>query len=223
MENYGDGSSLELGKSFDRSYSLKTRFLDGAYDITIFFDKKSPLVLFKVNPNFYYSSSMLDHSIKISMYKTLEGSKFCETFLELNTYRNNNLDIKSQFQKIKYNHIEDINVILNETINLRKLILGNKSIFDSLKLFGLTLSLYQNEFFFLIAERQKVSKSLNKKIVRSCGLQISTITSLGVLDEYSGIPLINHPNINLQNYKKQEDINFTDLENKAKEGMKNGS
>ena len=213
-------TSLELGKSFDRSYSLKTRFLDGAYDISIFFDKKSPLVLFKVEPNFYYNSSLLDHSIKISMYKNLEGSKFCETFLELNTYRNKNLDIKSQFQKIKDTHVENINVVLNETINLKKITLINKSIFDSLKLFGLVITIYSNEFFFLIAERQKISRSLNKKIVRSCGLQISTISALQVLDEFSGFPLIYK---NKYIPEKNEDINFTDLENKAKEELKIGS
>lgn len=236
-ENINSDNSLELGKSFDRSYNLKIRFLDGSYNISIFFDKKSPLVLFKAVPDFFKYSRCLNQTTNISMYKSLEGSKFCETFLELNTYRNNNLDIKGQYHKIKYKYLDSVNLIINETINLKKLILKERSIFDSLKIFGMTITTYSNEFFFLIAERQKVSRNLNKKIVRSSGLQIATPAALEVLDEFSNSfnsdyfkkDLYKVGN-NFQSINKNlhfsknssKEINFTELDKKSKEEFNSG-
>jgi len=226
MERSGD-NSLELGNSFDRSYNLRIRFLDGSYNISIFFDRKSPLVLFKVIPDFFKHSKCLDRTTNISMYKTLEGSKFCDTFLELNNYKNINLDIKGQYHKIKPQYLDTVNLVINETISLKKIILRDRSIFDSLKLFGVTITIYANEFFFLIAERQKVSKSLNKKIVRSSGLQIATTTALEVLNEFS-IPTTNYFDKGVEEVKNSfsnsglKDINFTELDKQEEEEFKSG-
>ncbi len=45
--------SLTLGKSFNRNYRLRIPFLDGHYDVGIFFNKKSSLLLFSYEPLFY--------------------------------------------------------------------------------------------------------------------------------------------------------------------------
>ena len=83
--------SLKLGKSFNRSYNIRIPILDGHYNIGIYFDKKSTFLLFRVDPDF--SDSSFKHNIKINMYKNLESSKFCETFIKLHNYRKNTLDI----------------------------------------------------------------------------------------------------------------------------------
>jgi len=174
--------SLKLGKSFNRSYSMRIPILDGYYNISLFFDKKSTFLLFRVDPDFSHGS--FQRNIKINMFKNLEQSKFCETFVDLHNYRKNTLDISNQYEKIKDEYTHDISMVLNESIVLAKVELYDKDIFDTLNVYGFTLNSYVDEFLFIITERHNVLKRLGKKIVRTSGLQISTTPALDLLDEY---------------------------------------
>jgi hypothetical protein len=174
--------SLKLGKSFNRSYNLRLPILDGYYNIGLYFDKKSTFLLFRVDPDFSHSS--FKRNIKINMFKNLEQSKFCETFIGLHNYRKNTLDISNQFDKIRDDYTHDISLVLNESIVLSKVELYDKDVFDTLNIYGFTINSYIEEFIFIIAERHNVLKRLGKKIVRTSGLQISTTPALDMLDEY---------------------------------------
>ena len=76
---------LQLGKNFDRNYTIRVPFLDGHYNIGAFYNKRSSFLLFRVDPDFI-NKKVIDHSVKISMFKNLESSTFCETFLKLHSY-----------------------------------------------------------------------------------------------------------------------------------------
>ena len=174
--------ALKLGKSFNRNYSIQIPILDGYYNIGIYFDKKSTFLLFKVEPDFVTGS--FQHNIKINMYKNLEASKFCETFINLHNYRKTTLDILNQFKKIDDTYTHDISFILNETITLSKICLENKDVYDTLNIYALTMNSFRNEFVFIITERQNILKRLGKKIVRTSGLQIATTPALDMLEDY---------------------------------------
>jgi len=174
--------SLKLGKSFDRSYDMRIPILDGHYNISMYFSKKSTFLLFKVDPDF--TTSEFKHNVKINMYKNLESSKFCETFIKLHNYRKDTLDILNQFDKIKDEYTSDVSFILNETITLSKVHLHDKDIYDTLNIYGFTMTSYNNEFAFIITERHNILKRLAKKIVRTSGIQISTTPALNLLDEF---------------------------------------
>jgi len=174
--------SLKLGKSFDRSYNIRIPILDGHYNIGMFFSKKSTFLLFKVDPDF--TTSEFKHNVKINMYKNLESSKFCETFIKLHNYRKDTLDISNQFDKIKDEYTSDISFILNETLTLSKIHLYDKDIYDTLNIYGFTMTSYNNEFAFIITERHNVLKRLGKKIVRTSGIQIATTPALNLLNEF---------------------------------------
>lgn len=174
--------SLKLGKSFNRSYNLRIPILDGFYNVGVYFDKKSTFLLFRLDPDF--SDSSFKHNVKINMFKNLESSKFCETFIKLHNYRKNTLDISNQFEKIKDEYTHDISFILNETITLSKLELHDKDVFDTLNIYGFTLNSFIDEFIFIITERHSVMKRLGKKIVRTSGVQIATTPALDILDEF---------------------------------------
>jgi len=174
--------SLKLGKSFDRNYNLRIPFLNSFYDIGIFFNKKSTFLLFSVDPGIRSTES---EGVKINMFKNLESSKFCETFLELHNYRKSTLDILNQFKCIKADYYHEVSFIFNETLNLSKIDIDeDKTIFDCLTVYGFTLNSYQTEFVFLITERQNIVKHLNRKIVRTSGLQIGTTQALTMLNDY---------------------------------------
>mgnify|MGYP000132429710 CR=1 FL=1 len=106
--------SLTLGKSFNRNYRLRIPFLDGYYEVGIFFNKKSTLLLFSIDPVFY--GSEFKHNIKVNMFKNLESSKFCETFLNLHNYRKSTLDISNQFENIKPEYYSDLSFVFNESL-----------------------------------------------------------------------------------------------------------
>ena len=203
---------LELGRSFDRSYSMRMPFLDGFFNIGVFFHKNSNFLLFRVDQNFRASKSK--HGIKINMFKNLETSIFCETFLDLHDYRSDRLDICSQFNKVKDDYYNEIIFLCNESITLSKHTLNEKSIYSTVLLYGITMAAYENEFLFLIAERQHIIVKLKKKIVRTTGIQISTSQSLNALGEFysqhkEDLKLIvpNKPKLDPQKIIKLSDVN----------------
>jgi len=173
---------LKLGKSFNRNYNLRVPFLNGFYNIGVYFNKRSTFLLFSVEDGVRTNEV---EGIKINMFKNLESSKFCETFLELHNYRKNTLDILNQFKCIKPEYYHEVSFIMNETLNLSKVEVDeDKTLFDCLNIYGFTLNSYQNEFIFLITERQNIVKKLNRKIVRTSGIQIGTSQALHMLNDY---------------------------------------
>ncbi len=174
---------LHLGKQFNRNYTIRLNFLDGFYNIGVFFDKRSTFLLFGVEPDFSKSKELI-RSNKISMFKNLESSKFCETFLELHNYRKSSLDISNQFHEIKPEYSGEISFLLNETLTLAKVELHDRQLYDTMSLYGFTINTHVSEFIFLITERQHIVTRLEKKIVRTSGIQISTAPALEMLDDY---------------------------------------
>lgn len=178
--------SLQLGRSFNRQYNIRLPFLDGFYNVELFYNNKSSFLLFGVESDFTQSKTKeLKHSIKINMFKNIESSKFCETFLNLHNYRNQSLDIINQFKEIKPDYTLDVNFLFNETLIMSKVNVENSIFYDNLNLYCFTLSSHSSEFIFLIAERQNIITKLHKKIVRSSAIQIATSNSLDLIDEYS--------------------------------------
>jgi hypothetical protein len=175
--------ALKLGKSFDRNYNLRLPFLNSFYDIGIFLNKKSTFLLFSVDPAGSRENKI--EGAKINMFKNLESSKFCETFLELHNFRKSTLDILNQFKCIRSEYYHEVSFIMNETLNFAKIEVDeDKTLFDCLNIYGFTLNSYQNEFIFLITERQNIVKKLNRKIVRTSGIQIGTSQALHMLNDY---------------------------------------
>lgn len=200
--------SLVLGKSLNRNYNIRLPFLDGFYNIGLFYNTKSPFLLFSVEPDIAFSE--LKHSVKVNMFKNVESSRFVETFLNLHNYKSYNLDIINQFKEIKPDYTNDINFILNENLILSKVQVEDNTYLDQLVLYGLTLTTYSTEMIFLIAERQNIVAKLRKKVVRTTAIQISTIGAMNMVDEYFE---------ELRTSQKKEDkfssnevINFNQLE-----------
>lgn len=172
--------ALKLGKQFDRNYNLRVAFQRGFYDIGIFYNKQSTFLLFSVEQSIRGEGA----GVKINMFKNLESSKFCETFLELHNYRKTTLDILNQFKNVRPEYHHEVSFVLNETINLSKIEVDDRILFDCLNIYGFTLNSYMDEFLFILTERQNIAKRFGKKIVRTSGLQIATGQALEMLNDY---------------------------------------
>ena len=178
--------SLKLGRSFNRNYTIRLPFLDGFYDVGLYYNNKSSFLLFSVDSDFSQSKSKdVKYGIKVNMFKNIESSIFCETFLNLHSYRSQSLDIINQFKEIKPDYTLDVNFLFNETLTMSKIVVENSTFFDNLNLYCFTLSSYTDEFIFLIAERQNIVTKLQKKIVRSSAIQISTSSAIDLIEEFS--------------------------------------
>jgi len=175
--------ALTLGKSFNRNYNMRLSFLDGYYNIGVYFNKRSTFLLFKIEPDFSKVTNQ-KHGVKINMFKNLESSKFCETFINLHNYKKNTLDIINQFENIKPEYYHEISFLFNETLTLSKTEIDDKTLFDTLTIYGFTLNSFMNEFIFILAERQNIDNKLNKKMVRTSGMQILTSSAIELLNEF---------------------------------------
>ena len=175
--------ALTLGKSFNRNYNMRLSFLDGYYNIGVYFNKRSTFLLFKIEPDFSKVTNQ-KHGVKINMFKNLESSKFCETFINLHNYKKNTLDIINQFENIKPEYYHEISFLFNETLTLSRTEIDDKTLFDTLTIYGFTLNSFMNEFIFILAERQNIDNKLNKKMVRTSGMQISTSSAIELLNEF---------------------------------------
>ena len=87
-------------------------------------------------------------------------------------------------KEIKPDYTLDINFLFNETLTMSKIVVDNSTFFDTLNLYCFTMSSYMSEFLFLIAERQNIISKLQKKVVRSSAIQISTTSSLNVIQDF---------------------------------------
>jgi len=173
--------ALSLGKSFNRNYNLRIPFMNTFYDIGIFFNTKTSFLLFSVDA---VDNKLISEPVKINMFKNLESSKFCETFLNLHQYRGKNLDIINQIENIKHEQQGECIQIINENIHTDKKVVGDKTFYDSLHIFMYTINGYDKSFIFLAAERQHIIPRVDKKIVRTTGVQISSYAAFKVVDEY---------------------------------------
>lgn len=174
---------LTLGKSLNRNYNIRLPLLDGYYNIGIFYNTKSPFLLFSIDPDFSQSRETR-HSAKITMFKNIESSVFCETFLNLHNYRSQSLDIVNQFKEVKGEYTDDVVFILNEDIILAKVQTQDSTYYDQLTIYGFTLSFFQNDFAFILTERQNIISKLKKKVVRTSAIQIATTPALEIIDSY---------------------------------------
>jgi len=164
--------ALTLGKVFNRNHFMRINFLDGYYDIGVFFTTKTPFVLFDIKP---VASMVSNCRANIRMFKNIEASKFCQVFLDLHSYRSEKLSIKNQIDKVKSGLESEVNLQINETITLSKIVLSKDHIVDDfLNIHGYTLPCYPNEYLFLVAERCFISRQDHKKIVRTVAIQLST-------------------------------------------------
>ncbi len=203
--------ALTLGKQFDRNYNLRISFLNSYFNIYIFFNKKSPLVLYNVDQD---RQSFIDKSINVKMFKNLTGSIFCETFLNLHNYRKNNLDIVNQFHEIKSEFSSDLIFICNESVNLSKIEINDKVLYDTITIYGFTLSSHVNEYAFILTERQNINQSLGKKIVRTTGLQLATNNSIDFINDFSN-QIKKHGILGLDKKdQSKENINFSEIDKK---------
>jgi len=176
---------LTFGNKINRRYSLNLSFLNTYATINVHYHKNNSFVGIDLEHDF---SKFINEKedLHYNLFTDIQESIFVNTFLNIINLSCNNLDIKNQFNGIKDEWSHKIFYITNESINLQiiKDEKKHKDFHSMLYIFAFTIEDMTDEFIFLLAERQHIDKISNKKIVRSCGSQLSTKKSLAYLNEY---------------------------------------
>jgi len=163
---------LTFGSKLNRSYSMYLPFMDDHYGITIFFSKTNTFLGFKTDSKL--QSITRDDNISVNTFKDLKRSLFANTFLDIRDYKGDNLDIRRQFCNIYKKYSETIQYIANESIKLSKITTESGTFESLLYMYGFTFTDYQSDFIYLLVERQHIDTVINKKLVRTSAIQIST-------------------------------------------------
>ena len=161
---------LTFGPKINRSYVMYLPFMDDHVEVSVMFNKTNTYLGFNTDERTYHKHKNGD--IHSNIFKDLTKSSFAVTFLDVRDFRSRNLDIKQQFHNIMPKFQDKIQYQANETLKLSK-VKTNGGEFDStLYLYVFSLIDYGTEFLYFLAERQHIDVVLDKKVVRTCALQL---------------------------------------------------
>jgi len=94
--------------------------------------------------------------------------------LDIRDYRSKNLDIKQQFNNILPDFKDKIHYETNETVKLSKITTPKGKLESCLYIYVFRITDFGNNFLYCLAERQHIDVVLDKKIVRTASIQISS-------------------------------------------------
>lgn len=163
---------LTLGSKLNRLYTLSIPFNDSSCEIGIIFNKYNSFIGFNLDSKNYHASR--EDKIKSNIFQQLSKSAFAMTFLDLRDYQSKTLDIRQQFHNILPQFHSQIQYETNETIKLSKVQVGDKTFESCIYIYILKFIDYKDDFLFCLAERQHIDLTMNKKIVRTSAIQLST-------------------------------------------------
>jgi hypothetical protein len=162
-----------LGNKLNRSYSLYLPFIDDSHcEITIVFNKSNSFIGFNIDQRNYVAAR--NGEIKSNIYQDLSSSEFATSFLDIRNYRSKNLDIKQQFHNILPEFRDKIHYETNETVKLSKIQTVKGKFESCLYIYIFRYTDFGNNFLYCLVERQHIDVVLDKKIVRTGSIQLSS-------------------------------------------------
>jgi len=162
-----------LGNKLNRSYTIHIPFADSYCEISIMFNKANSFIGFNLDQHNYIKSR--NGEIHSSIYQDLDRSEFAVSFLDIRNVRSQNLDIKRQFHNILPSYADKIHYETNETLKLSKVQTQKGNCFEScLYVYVFRYTDFENNFVYCLAERHHIDVILDKKIVRTCAIQLAT-------------------------------------------------
>lgn len=164
---------LTLGSKLNRSYSLYLPFMEDFCEISILFNKSNSFIGFNLDQQNYIRSR--NNEIKSFIFNDLSKSAFATSFLDIRDFRSKNLDIKQQFNNILPEFKDKIHYETNETVKLSKInVPGGAKLESCMYIFVFRLTDAGNDFLYCLTERQHIDVVLDKKIVRTAAIQLSS-------------------------------------------------
>lgn len=169
----------------DRAWCFRLSFENRESDLTVFYNTNNLYTSFDLDQTTYERVKRKGYSVGI--FFDLNKSLFAKSFLDLKNFKTNSLDIKNQYSGILPQHKGIITCDFSQ-----KIICGTTKVTwdrvpqeNSLTVNMFRLSLYEQDFFYVLTQRQVIDDVLGKKIVRTSAYQIETDTSRKYLSQAS--------------------------------------
>jgi hypothetical protein len=173
---------LTLGSKLNRLYSLYFPFMTGFCEISILFNKSNSFIGFNVDQTNYIKSR--NNELKCYIFNDLSKSAFATSFLDIRNFRSKNLDIQQQFNNILPEYKDKIHYETNETCKLSKITTSKGVLESCLYTYVFRLTDYGNDFIYVLAERQHIDVAMDRKIVRTAAIQLSSNDCNEDLEKY---------------------------------------
>jgi len=161
---------LTLGYRLNRLYTLYLPFMDDFCEIQVLFNKSNSFVGFNIDQKNYIKSK--NNECKCFIFNDISKSAFATSFLDIRNFRSKNLDIQNQFHNILPNFKDKIHYETNETIKLSKVSTPKGLLESCIYFYCFRLTDYGNNFLYCLVERQHIDVALDRKIVRTCSVQL---------------------------------------------------
>ena len=195
---------ITFGNKLNRRYSVYFPFMNtyGLFDV--YFHRNNSYLA--INVDYKFVDYLKDNRCWFYIFRDLPQSPFAKTFLDIRDVQSKRMDIQNQFFDIKEEHKGNIQYLNNETIKISKIEIGDKIFESFLYVYTFTIDNQENEFIYTVVERQHIDIPLQKKIVRTCGVQISTNEKLEEM-----VKRYNYENGKNKNNTSSKKINIREL------------
>ncbi len=162
---------ITFGPKTNRRYSTYFNFLSKRYIVDIYFHKNSTYL--GINIDHDCISQLRHQNALYNMYRDVNESSF-STFLSIKNLSTKNLSIINQFDDIKNEHKDKVQYLNNECVKVAQVVTHSGKKYDSLLYIYMLGMCDYKDIIYIIYERQHIDQILNKKVVRSCAIQIAT-------------------------------------------------
>ena len=162
-----EGLPQDLSQSMQRKYSIKLHFRESSFiSIYCLFNKTDVATRFFI-PD---AKDMNNAGFAFKYHKNISSCEFFNKNLVLNSSSNEKYDIQNQFHSIKDQDL--CRLITNETLVLGKTKSGSGSYEQSANIYVFRDMLPLKYVYYVVFERQFIDQKIQKKIVRSIGLEL---------------------------------------------------
>jgi len=152
-----------------------------AIPFTILFNKQSSALQFSINTNF----DTFKERVYINMYRNLDDCKFCQTFFQLQSIKDERYDYRFKFSGMNRMFERDIFRFSKEKLDLQLPDSHSKSTNNYLLVLGWKLYDIEDDLIFFFVQRRCYNNISRMNILRTMGLQFATDRGIETLERYN--------------------------------------
>jgi len=152
-----------------------------AIPFTILFNKQSSALQFSINTNFESDKE----KIYVTMYRNLDECKFCQTFFQLQSIKDDRYDYRFKFSGVNRLFERDVFRFSKEKLDLQLPEQHIKSTNNYLLVLGWKLYDIEDDLIFFFVQRRCYNNISRMNVLRTMGLQFATNRGIETLDKYN--------------------------------------
>lgn len=181
MQKDSNNLKIKLLPTLNRGIIYTAFPIGSAVPFTILFNKQSSALQFSINTTF----ETFKEKVYVTMYRNLDDCKFCQTFFQLQSTKDDRYDYRFKFSGVNRVFERDIFRFSKEKLDLQLPDVHTKSTNNYLLVLGWKLYDIEDDLIFFFVQRRCYNNISRMNILRTMGLQFATNRGIETLDKYS--------------------------------------